>query len=148
MTTFEHLPLGPETVAALAAEGMEVPTPFQSAAIPVIARGNDLIGRAGPGSGTLVAYGAPLIERIEGGAGSPACLVLCTGHRQATELARSLARLCEASGQRAAALSANWNHPELADFLFVPIDRLDAMYDGTVKIDSVRAIVFTMATDW
>lgn len=142
MTTFEHLPLGPETVAALAAEGMEVPTPFQSAAIPVIARGNDLIGRAGPGSGTLVAYGAPLIERIEGGAGSPGCLVLCTGHRQATELARSLARLCDSAGVRAGALAPHWNHPELADILFVPADRLSALYDGTVRVDAVRAVVF------
>ena len=142
MTTFEHLPLGPETVAALAAEGMEVPTPFQSAAIPVIARGNDLIGRAGPGSGTLVAYGAPLIERIEGGAGSPACLVLCTGHRQATELARSLATLCDSAGLRAGALAPHWNHPELADILFVPADRLSALYDGTVRVDAVRAVVF------
>jgi len=142
MTTFEHLSLGPETVAALAAEGMEVPTPFQAAAIPVIARGNDLIGRAGPGSGTLVAYGAPLINRLEGGAGSPACLVLCTGHRQATELARSLARICDSAGLRVAALAPHWNHPELADFLFVPADRLGAMYDGTVRIDAVRAVVF------
>ncbi len=142
MTTFEHLSLGPETVAALAAEGMEVPTPFQAAAIPVIARGNDLMGRAGPGSGTLVAYGAPLVERLEGGAGSPACLVLCTGHRQATELARSLAPLCDSAGLRVAALAPHWNHPELADFLFVPADRLGAMYDGTVKIDGVRAVVF------
>lgn len=142
MTTFEHLPLGPETVAALAAEGMEVPTPFQSAAIPVIARGNDLIGRAGPGSGTLVAYGAPLIERIEGGTGSPACLVLCTGHRQATELARSLATLCDSAGLRAGALAPHWNHPELADILFVPADRLSALYDGTVRVDAVRTVVF------
>ncbi len=141
MTTFEHLSLGPETVEALAAEGMEVPTPFQAAAIPVIARGNDLLGRAGPGSGTLVAYGAPLVERLEGGAASPACLVLCTGHRQATELARSLAPLCDSAGLRVAALAPHWNHAELADFLFVPADRLSAMYDGTVKIDGVRAVV-------
>ena len=92
-TSFAELPLGPETVAALAAEGIERPTPFQAAAIPVIARGRDLIGRAGPGSGAMVAYGAPLVDGLEGGAGAPACLVLCTGARQATELARSFARL-------------------------------------------------------
>lgn len=141
MTTFEQLPLGPETVAALAAEGMEVPTPFQAAAIPVIARARDLMGRAGPGSGTLVAYGAPLIDRLEGGEGLPVCLVLCTGSRQATELARSFAHLCEASGLRAAALAPHWNLPERADFLFVPADRLGALYDGTVTVDRVRALV-------
>lgn len=141
MSTFEDLALGPETVAALAAEGMEVPTPFQAAAIPVIARGKDLMGRAGPGSGTMVAYGAPLIDRLEHGDGAPVCLVLCTGSRQATELARSFTRLCEGSALRAAALAPHWNLPERADFLFVPADRLSALYDGTVPVDRVRTVV-------
>ena len=141
MTSFEELPLGPETVAALAAEGIETPTPFQAAAIPVIARGNDLLGRAGPGSGTLVGYGAPLLDRLEGGHGAPVCLVLCAGHRQATELARSFARLCEGTGARAAALAEHWLLPQRADFLFVPADRVPALYDRTVDITHVQALV-------
>lgn len=141
-TSFEELPLGPETVAALAADGIETPTPFQAAAIPVIARGNDLLGRAGPGSGTMVAYAAPLIERLERGAGSPVCLILCTGRRQATELARSLAALCEAAGARAAALTDQWNLPERADFLVVPADRFRAAYDGTIVLEHLGAVVF------
>ena len=141
MSTFEDLPLGPETVAALAAEGMESPTPFQAAAIPVIARGNDLMGRAGPGSGALVAYAAPLIDRLEGGAAAPQCLVLCSGVRQATELARSFARLSDGADLRAAALAPHWNLPERADVLFVPADRLGALYDGTVPVDRVRTVV-------
>ena len=140
--SFDELPLGPETVAALAAEGIETPTPFQAAAIPVIARGNDLLGRAGPGSGTMVAYAAPLIERLEGGAGSPVCLVLCTGRRQATELARSLARLCELAGIRVAALTDRWNLPERADILVLPADRFRAAYDGTVAPQRLKAVVF------
>ena len=141
MTSFEDLPLGPETVAALAAEGIETPTPFQAAAIPVIARGNDLMGRAGPGSGTLVGYGAPLLDRLEGGHGAPVCLVLCAGQRQATELARSFARLCETSGARAAALAENWLLPERADFLFVPADRVQALYDRSIDVTHVQALV-------
>lgn len=141
MTSFADLPLGPEIVASLAAEGIEAPTPFQAAAIPVIARGNDLLGRAGPGSGTLVAYGAPLLDRLEGGAGAPVCVVLCTGSRQATHLARSIAPLCDGSGMRAAALAPHWNLPERADFLFVPAERVSTLYDGTLKVTGVRAVV-------
>lgn len=140
-TSFADLPLGPETVAALAAEGIERPTPFQAAAIPVIVRGRDLIGRAGPGSGAMVAYGAPLVDRLKGGAGAPACLVLCTGARQATELARSFVRLCESAGHRAAALAECWKAPETADFLFVPAERFKALYDGTVETGGVKALV-------
>ena len=141
MTSFEELSLGPETVAALAAEGIETPTPFQAAAIPVIARGNDIMGRAGPGSGTLVGYGAPLLDRLEGGHGAPVCLVLCAGQRQATELARSFARLCEFAGVRAAALAEHWLLPERADFLFVPADRVQALYDRSIDVTHVQALV-------
>lgn len=141
MTSFDELPLGDETVAALAAEGIETPTPFQAVAIPVLARGNDLLGRAGPGSGTLVAYGAPLLDRVQAGRGAPECVVLCGGTRQAAELARSFARLCEGSGHRAAALADNWNLPERADFLFVPPDRFSALYDGTVDVDGLKSVV-------
>lgn len=141
MNSFDDLPLGPETVAALAAEGIEVPTPFQALAIPVIARGNDLLGRAGPGSGTLLAYGVPLADRLEGGKGSPACVVLCTGVRQATQLARSFARFCDGTGHRASALAAGWHGPESADFLFVPAERFKALYDGSVETSMVEAVV-------
>ncbi len=141
MDSFESLPLGPEIVAALAAEGIETPTPFQAAAIPVIARGKDLMGRAGAGGGALVAWGAPLVERLEGGHGSPVCAVICPGSRQATELARSLASLCDGSDLRAAALAPHWNLPERADFLVVPANRLAALYDGTVSCDRIAAIV-------
>lgn len=141
MTSFDDLPLGPETVAVLAAEGIETPTPFQAAAIPVIARGNDLMGRAGPGSGTLVGYGAPLLDRLQGGQGSPVCLVVCAGQRQATELARSFAGLCEVSGARAAALAEYWLLPERADFLFVPADRIGALYDRSVNVERVETVV-------
>ena len=141
MTSFDELPLGPETLAALAAQGIETPTPFQAAAIPVIARGNDLKGRTGPGSGTLVGYGAPLLDRLPAGQGAPVCLVVCTGHRQATELARSFARLCAGSGTRAAALAEHWVLPQRADFLFVPADRIRALYDRSLKVELVRALV-------
>ena len=69
MESFEELGLAPELVVALGSEGVEEPTPFQGAAIPVIRRGNNLLGRAGPGAGTLVAYGAALLDRLEPGGG-------------------------------------------------------------------------------
>ena len=141
MTSFDELPLGDETVAVLAAEGIETPTPFQAVAIPVLARGNDLLGRAGPGSGTLVAYGAPLLERVQAGRGAPECVVLCGGARQAAELARSFARMCEPSGHRAAALADNWNLPERADFLFVPPDRFKVLYDGSVAVADLKSVI-------
>ena len=141
MTSFEELNLDPEVTEALAAEGIEIPTPFQAAAIPVIARGNDLLGHAGPGAGTLVGYAAGLLGRIEGGRGSPEVIVLTTGVRQARDLARSLAAVAAACSVRVAALDGRWNLPQRADFLFVPSERISALFDGTVDPGHVQAVV-------
>ncbi|NNM32181.1 MAG: hypothetical protein HKO53_03905 [Gemmatimonadetes bacterium] len=141
MTSFEELNLDPEVTEALAAEGIEFPTPFQAAAIPVIARGNDLLGHAGPGAGTLVGYAAGLLSRIEGGQESPAVIVLTTGVRQARDLARSLAPIASACSIRVAALDGRWNLPQMADFLFVPSDTISALFDGTVALAHVQAVV-------
>ena len=140
MTSFAEI-LAPATRAALAAVGIRKPTPFQAAAIPVVRRGRDLIALAGPGGGTLIGYSAPLLDRLDFGQGSPACVAICTGSRQATDLARSLAPVCTEVGARAAALGDLWAHPERADFLFVPAERASALYDGTVAIESVGAVV-------
>lgn len=139
--SFEELNLEPEVVEALAAGGIETPTPFQAAAVPVIARGNDVLGRVGPGAGALVGYAAPLLSRLEGGAGSPCCIVLCTGHRQATDLARSIAPVAEACGHRAAALTDRWALPERADMLFVPSDAIHRLFSGEVALGKLGAVV-------
>ena len=76
MDSFEDLGVGGELVDALSSQGIEEPTPFQAAAIPVIRRGNHLLGRAGPGAGTLIAYGVGLLERVEPGGGAPRALVV------------------------------------------------------------------------
>jgi ATP-dependent RNA helicase DeaD len=118
MESFEDLGLGPELVEALSSEGMEEPTPFQAAAIPVIRRGNNLLGRAGPGAGTLVAYGSALLARLEPGAGTPRALVVAPSADSARRLAECIAGLAAATGHAVAAAGSPWVLPERADILF------------------------------
>src|SRR5687767_2234727 len=118
MESFEELGLGPELVEALSSEGMEEPTPFQAAAIPVIRRGNNLLGRAGPGGGTLIAYGAALLDRLEPGAGTPHALVVAPSAESARRLAESLAGVAAATGHAVASAGSPWVLPERADMLF------------------------------
>ena len=65
MNSFDELGISPELVEALAAEGIERPSAFQESAIPVLLRGNSLMAQAGPGAGTLVAYGLPLLQSVD-----------------------------------------------------------------------------------
>ena len=142
MESFEELGLGPELVEALAALGVEEPTPFQAEAIPVIRRGNNLLGRAGPGGGTLVAYGAALLDRLEPGGGSPRALVVAAGAEAARRMAEALATLGAATGHQVAATGTPWALPERADVLFgTPGDLLAWTRAGRLDVKGVEALV-------
>jgi len=142
MGIFDDLGVSPELVEALAAEGMEVPTEFQESAIPLLLRGNSLMAQAGPGAGTLVAYGIPLLQTLEPEATSPRGLVLAPSPETASSLAMSLARLAMSSGHRIAALGAPWALPELAGILFAtPPELLAAVRTSRIVVESVQTVV-------
>jgi superfamily II DNA/RNA helicase len=65
MESFHDMGVGEALVEALAAEGLEAPTSLQAKALPVLGRGHDLVLRSGPGAGVTVAYGVPVLERID-----------------------------------------------------------------------------------
>jgi ATP-dependent RNA helicase DeaD len=142
MDTFEELGLQPELADALMAEGIEVPTTLQQEAIPLLRKGNSALLRGGAGSGVLVAYGAPLLDRAEGGQGKPEALVLTSLPQGAVELARSLARPAGAVGLRVAALNGPFALPSHADVLFAtPAGVAAAISNGELKLDQVSSLV-------
>lgn len=142
MDSFEGLGLAPELVEALAAEGIEQPTAFQRDAIPVIRRGNSLVAAAGPGAGTLVAYGTGLLDRLDPGGDGPSGLVIAPTTEAAGELAESLARLAQGTGHAVAALDGSWALPERADLLFTTATALEAaLARSGLTLEGVRALV-------
>jgi ATP-dependent RNA helicase DeaD len=145
--SFEDLGVSPALVEALAAEGAERPTPLQQGGIPVIRRGNNVVAHAGPGAGTLVTYGAALLDRLEPGGGRPRGLVLVPAADTARRLAESLARLAQSTGHQVASLGAPWVLPERADVLFAtPADLLIAARADVVDLGDVQALVLDAAS--
>ncbi len=51
-------------MAALASEGHKTPTPIQSDAIPLLLKGNDLLGMAQTGTGKTAAFALPILHRL------------------------------------------------------------------------------------
>ncbi len=146
MSSFEDLGVPPEIAEALAAEGIESPTPLQEAAIPVVRKGNNLLIEAGPGAGVLIGWSVGLLERLEPGGDGPAGLVLCASRETADALAESTARVAAATDHRIAALGAAWVLPERADLLFAGVgDALEALGAGALSGEGVRAIVVDQA---
>jgi ATP-dependent RNA helicase RhlE len=73
--TFENLGLSADLLATVAREGYTEPTPVQSAAIPLIIGGRDVLAAAQTGTGKTAAFVLPILEtlRHHGNAGfSPA----------------------------------------------------------------------------
>lgn len=64
MTTFNELGLAKPLLTALAQEGHKTPTPIQTAAIPALLKGHDLLGIAQTGSGKTAAFTLPLLHRL------------------------------------------------------------------------------------
>lgn len=146
MKSFEDLGVSPELTEALAAEGIETPTPLQEAALPVIAKGNNIVLAAGPGSGLLAAWVAGLLGRIEPGGGSVRALVLCATPDTADRLAESAARMGTVTGHAVAALGSSWVLPNRADLLFAtPGGVRSSMERGELDVTSVEALVVDQA---
>jgi ATP-dependent RNA helicase DeaD len=76
MTAFADLGLAESTLLALQDVGYEQPSPIQDQAIPVLLEGRDMIGQAQTGSGKTAAFGLPMIEHVDPGAGDVQALVL------------------------------------------------------------------------
>lgn len=61
-TSFSDLRISNQTLEALAAMGIETPTPIQAATLPHLLDGQDVIGQARTGSGKTLAFGIPAVE--------------------------------------------------------------------------------------
>ncbi len=146
MESFEDLGVADELVEALAAEGIERPTPLQAAAVPVLRKGNNLVLAAGPGSGLLVAWSVGLLERIEVDDAPPRLLVLSATREAADRLAESTARIALSTGHAVAALGASWVLPARAHVLFAtPQDVLSSVAEGALALANVRVVVVDQA---
>jgi ATP-dependent RNA helicase DeaD len=80
--------------AAIAAMGIEVPTPIQRLTIQPVLDGRDVIAKAETGTGKTLAFGAPMIAKIDSARSSVLGLVLCPTR----ELAQQVAQVLELLG--------------------------------------------------
>lgn len=146
MDSFEDFGVAPELVEALTSEGIEVPTPLQEAAVPLLRNGNSLVLAAGAGSGLLAAWAIPLLDRFPAEDAGTRVLVLASDREAAVRQAESLARIARDTAHVVAALGTAWALPERAHVLVgTPADVLDAVRGGAVSLETVHALVVDQA---
>ena len=67
MTNFNQFSFDPRIQAGITGIGFMVPTPIQKQAIPVVLRGDDVLGVAQTGTGKTAAFMLPILERLTRG---------------------------------------------------------------------------------
>ena len=96
---FDQLALPPSCLSNLEQLGYTRMTPIQAAALPRALAGQDLIAQASTGSGKTVAFGLPLVERLQN-TGSPSAsvqaVVLCPTRELADQVTLEIRRLARA----------------------------------------------------
>lgn len=74
--SFEDLGVETDVVKALVDAGIAEPFPIQELSLPMALTGADLIGQARTGTGKTLAFGIPLVQRVDPAAGHVQALVI------------------------------------------------------------------------
>ena len=90
---FSELGLSEATLKAVEKLGFEQTSPIQSAAIPVLMAGKDVVGQSATGSGKTAAFAIPGIERVLDTDRKVQILVLVPTRELAVQVAEEFARL-------------------------------------------------------
>jgi ATP-independent RNA helicase DbpA len=90
---FEALSLSPALLAVVSELGYERPTAVQSASIPALLAGKDLIGQSKTGSGKTAAFALPILQRIDLAKRGVQALVLCPTRELSTQVTREFRTL-------------------------------------------------------
>jgi len=90
---FSELDLAPEILKAIERMGFEEASPIQSAAIPVLLAGADVVGQSQTGSGKTAAFGIPAIQSVDASIRAPQVLILCPTRELAVQVAEEIAKL-------------------------------------------------------
>jgi ATP-dependent RNA helicase DeaD len=150
---FARLGARRRTVLALARMGIETPTLIQSRAIPPLLAGRDVVGQSRTGSGKTIAFGLPLVERLDPRQRQLQALVLVPTRELASQVAEVLAGLDAGRGLRVAQLIGGRSLGPQRDALRAgaqiavgaPGRVLDHLRQGNLDLRALRIVVLDEA---
>jgi ATP-dependent RNA helicase DeaD len=101
---FADLGLDPSILESLAALGYEEPTPIQREAIPVLIRGQDILGQAATGTGKTAAFALPIVQHVASldadARRSPSAFILVPTRELAMQVAEAIHKYGKSLGVR------------------------------------------------
>jgi superfamily II DNA/RNA helicase len=113
--SFAEWALGPDIQRGIAAMDIVKPTPIQALAIGPVLEGRDVIAKAQTGTGKTLAFGAPMMSKIDAARATVLGLVLCPTRELAQQVHGVLATLGLPRGVRVAmCVGGDPIHPQIA----------------------------------
>ena len=90
---FTELGLSPELLKAVEKMGFEEASPIQTAVIPTILAGRDVVGQSSTGSGKTAAFAIPAIDKVDVQSRAVQVLILLPTRELAVQVAEEVAKL-------------------------------------------------------
>jgi ATP-dependent RNA helicase DeaD len=157
-TGFSSLGLDTRVLAALTALGYEEPTPIQSAAIPILLGGGDVLAQAATGTGKTAAFALPLLHRLSPEAPARerlAALILVPTRELAMQVAEAVHRYGKEMRIIAIPIYGGASMETQIRTLKRGVDvvvatpgrALDHIRRGTLLLDAVRTVVLDEADE-
>jgi ATP-dependent RNA helicase RhlE len=158
VTTFQDLGVSAPILKALDAEGYTKPTPIQMQALPIVAKGKDLIGLAQTGTGKTAAFALPILDRLHKDRkfpGEKACrtLVLAPTRELAAQIGDSFRAYGKFLGLSTAVVFGGASMHKQKQAMFRGVDvlvatpgrLLDHVSQRSVRLDKVEILVLDEA---
>jgi ATP-dependent RNA helicase DeaD len=151
---FAELGLSPEVLKAVDLLGYEEASPIQTAVIPAILAGRDVVGQSATGSGKTAAFAIPAIELAKANVAQVQSLILCPTRELAVQVAEETDKLLrfkrglsvvpiyggQSYDRQFRALAAG-----VQIVIGTPGRVIDHIERGTLKLDGLRLIVLDEA---
>jgi ATP-dependent RNA helicase DeaD len=147
---FTDLGLSPEILRAVDKMGFEEASPIQSAVIPTIMEGRDVVGQSSTGSGKTVAFAIPAIEKVDPKIPAVQVLILCPTRELAVQVAEETGKIAlfkrgvmgvpiyggQSYDRQFRALAAG-----AQVVIGTPGRVMDHMERGTMKLDQLKLVI-------
>jgi len=151
---FSELGVSPEVLKAVDKLGYEEASPIQTAVIPVVLQGRDVVGQSATGSGKTAAFAIPAIEMAKAAVRKVQCLILCPTRELAVQVAEETGKLLlfkrglhvvpiyggQSYDRQFRALEAG-----VQIVIGTPGRVMDHMERGTLKLDALKLVVLDEA---
>jgi ATP-dependent RNA helicase DeaD len=149
--SIEETGLDAQIIEAARTAGYSRLTPLQSAALPVLRRGGNVVLHASSGAGVVAAFALPLLDRLltteRSEAAGPRAVVLTPTPDRAEAVAAAMGRLSGASGLAVRAQSPGWNMTG-ADVLVTTVaEALRGVQTSALKLEAVQTLVLADLTE-